>query len=50
MFNMKENEEISSKFIKNLTQNSDILIQNSFGNYSIQHSFDVKIIIYIFKE
>lgn len=44
MNKLKENEQKSTYFINLITINTDVLIQNPFGNYAVQQAFEVNFI------
>ena len=41
MNKMKDNYHYSDIFINLISLNNDVLIQNPFGNYAVQHAFEV---------
>lgn len=41
MNKLKESKIKSDNFISLISANNDVLIQNPFGNYAVQHSFEV---------
>lgn len=41
MNKLRENKIKSDNFISLISINNDVLIQNPFGNYAVQHSFEV---------
>ena len=43
MNKLKDNMQKSEMFINLITMNNDVLIQNPFGNYAVQHAFEVTI-------
>ncbi len=41
MNKLKDNPQKSDMFINLITFNNDVLIQNPFGNYAVQHAIEV---------
>ena len=41
MNKLKDNAQKSEMFVNLITFNNDVLIQNPFGNYAVQHAIEV---------
>ena len=41
MSKFKSNKEKVAEIIKILSENLDVIVQNPYGNYAIQHAIDV---------